>query len=835
MPTSEFTVSVADDMSNGKLLLLDDKGNSVNKGASVASGKVLTVIAVPDKGYQLSSAGIKVGDTSISGNQYKVSANTTFTATFEAITWSNITEAINGVTYTIKSIGTNDTESDFSFAKIGDKLKVTAALNEEKAQTHRLLSLLVNGKEIPNGSIFTVTEEPEITAKVVEKAEIKFNDLTQTVTYDGQGKQFIVRSIPAGLKGFKVAYAGVAEGELPVDADNNTEKSYTVTITRATDSLYKAVNQSATLIIKASEAKYNSPKWINSAWVGAAGTYEDAGATDETYFRNVTFTPSNKNHQKVKYNLARSTEGLTQVPLNNAGLRAAALRADASLSITATNGGVTLWNGTEKLTASSVVYVGQTLTVRGVPNSGYSTKATWTINGTTTTAESAMITLQETNRIEVSFAQKDKPELPTLSSSMNATYSGSPIQPIVNTPDGITGWNIILKAGALIVDDPIDAGSYDVYVTRNEDDVYAAVNEKIGVFTIAKQQINALSAPSASPILKGQTLAQSTLTGTAPVAGTFAWASPTTVPDNETTNYDVTFTPNDTKNYEVASSVSLKQKVTFYTGSTAAAARVITFAPAANGTFVVKVNGVAVETGAQVSAGDQVVVETTPNSGYSASVSYTGITNGVVDAAGNVTVTVTFTRNSAPVTPGGGGTVDPEPEIPTVSNPVVAERTATTAAVTWEKVSGATSYKLFLYAKKTDSTPLKTYEFDKDGKLKATAISFTLTGLEEGKAYYVETAAYNASGTLLVKKSVELSATPTGIEAISEGSQLYTVKGAIVVAPAEPLQVAIYSVTGQTLFNDEVSYLTQIPAKAGIYVVVIQKGNERITEKVFVK
>ena len=166
---------------------------------------------------------------------------------------------------------------------------------------------------------------------------------------------------------------------------------------------------------------------------------------------------------------------------------------------------------------------------------------------------------------------------------------------------------------------------------------------------------------------------------------------------------------------------------------------------------------------------------------------------------------------------------------------MVAERTATTAAITWEKVPGATSYKLFLYAKKTDSTPLKTYEFDKDGKLKATTISFTLTGLEEGKSYYIETAAYNALGTLLVKKSVELSATPTGIEAISEGSQLYTVKGAIVVAPAEPLRVAIYSVTGQTLFNDEVSYLTQVPAKAGIYVVVIQKGKERITEKVFVK
>ena len=36
---------------------------------------------------------------------------------------------------------------------------------------------------------------------------------------------------------------------------------------------------------------------------------------------------------------------------------------------------------------------------------------------------------------------------------------------------------------------------------------------------------------------------------------------------------------------------------------------------------------------------------------------------------GNVTVTVTFTRNATPVTLGDcGGSADPEPEIPTVSN-----------------------------------------------------------------------------------------------------------------------------------------------------------------------
>ena len=120
--------------------------------------------------------------------------------------------------------------------------------------------------------------------------------------------------------------------------------------------------------------------------------------------------------------------------------------------------------------------------------------------------------------------------------------------------------------------------------------------------------------------------------------------------------------------------------------------------------------------------------------------------------------------------------------------------------------------------------------YDQSKVVVKTSRGETLTPRASDGKYVVRSVNQNIKVTI---EGVELN--PTEIEAISEGSQLYTVKGAIVVAPAEPLQVAIYSVTGQTLFNDEVSYLTQVPAQAGIYVVVIQKGNDRITEKVFVK
>ena len=843
LPTEEFVVSLAD-MAHGKLLLLDEKGNSVSNGASVKKGTKLTAIAVADKGYEL-DGDILVGNEPVEV-PYEVSAPTEFKASFKKISYSITKTTSEDVT--IRVLKDNNA---VSAVERGDVLTISAEVTNENKRLH---SLVVNGKEIANGSTYTVENAVNIVANLVDKATIQLLDLTQVVTYDGRGKQFIVRSVPAGLSGFKVTYEGVAEGSLPVDAANNTERSYQVTITRDTDLLYKAVSETGTLTIKAASSMYGKPTWDDQIqkWIGEIGEYIDKGADNDTGFRDVIFKPENRNHQQVIYNLAIITAGLLEVDLSNTNLRATS-SVQNRVTITSKHGGVTLWNGAEKLTNSSIAYVGQTLTVRGLPDPDYSTKADWTINGTKTTgAESTTITLQEgVNTIEVSFKPKDKPVLPTLNKS-NVNYTGSPILPTVIAPDGITGWNILVKSGDLIVDEPTDVGNYDVYVTRSEDETYASVNEKIGTFTISKQQMSDLTVLSASPILKGQTLAQSELTGSAPVAGTFAWKNPTLIPTDATTQYDVIFIPEDTKNYEVANTVSLKQSVTFLSGSTTATARVITFSPAENGTFVVKVNGVVVETGAQVSTGDQVVVETTPNSGYSASVSYIGITNGKVGESGNVSVTVTFTKNS---TPGGGESEpdpqpqpqpdpdpqpnpdplpDPDPEVPTVSNPVVAERTATTAVITWEKVAGAMSYKLFLYANKTDSTPLKTYEFDKDGKLKSTAISFMLTDLEEGKAYYVETVAYNVYGTLLVKKSVELAAMPTGIEAISKGSQLYTVKGAIVVIPVEPLQVVIYSVTGQLLYHEEVSGRVEVPEKAGIYVVVIRKDKVQITEKVLV-
>lgn len=832
LPATEFTVSVGE-MTNGKLLLLDANGNSINKGASVKSGTKLTVVAIPDNGYEL-DGDIKVGDTKVT-SPYTVSANTTFSAAFKLVSYE-IKKSTTNVSITVKK-----GESEVTMASMGDELTVDAT----PATGYKLLSLVVNGKEIPNEGSFTVTDQPNIVANVVEKTKIQFNDLTQTVVYDGTGKQFVVRSIPAGLTGFTVKYDG--SDVLPVNSANNDKKEYIVTIIRAEDSEYAAVSQAAKLIIEAAPAKgFAVPTWDGSTWTGSgAGSY-----TEETKegdgFRNVTFTPEDTNMKPVVFSVAKNTSGLTQVSLDNAGLRSSfSLRAGekAALSITSSGGSVTLWNGTEQITGSSIVYVGQTLTVKGLPNAGKSNHVNWTINGTASTGKEAAITLRNSsNTIIANFIDKTIPTLPTLSPA-TYIYSGSALMPEVET-GALTGWNILVKAGELVIDNPTDAGTYTVYVTRDEDEEYTAVNQSIGTYEIKPQELTSavLSVMSATAILKGQALSASELTGSAPVAGTFTWAAPATIAEGasaeatESNPYPVVFTSAN-PNYVVASSVALTQTVPFYAVS-ADAIRTITITQNnANGTVVVKVNGTEVSNGTQVTEGDQIEVTATPNAGYNYSISTTGITNGRVNASGEVKVSVTFSPTNVP------GEEEPDPTTPTnpeqpvkpeqVSNPIVEQRTDSTAVITWEKVSGASSYKLFLYADKSKKELIATYTFDKDGNLKASNIAFNLQNLVAGKSYYIETVAYDATGKALVTKSIELTAEPTATEEVTSSIEVYTSRGMIHIQLSQPMGVRIMNMAGSFVYDAAAAEgRVDVPvASAGIYAVILYERNQLIEVK----
>jgi hypothetical protein len=93
---------------------------------------------------------------------------------------------------------------------------------------------------------------------------------------------------------------------------------------------------------------------------------------------------------------------------------------------------------------------------------------------------------------------------------------------------------------------------YEVTFTPSDTATYNTATTSVSV-TVSKAQPSINTAPTASAITYGQTLASSILSGgSANVAGNFAWTTPSTTPSVGTTYQVVTFTPNDTANYNTA-------------------------------------------------------------------------------------------------------------------------------------------------------------------------------------------------------------------------------------------------------------------------------------------
>ena len=168
-----------------------------------------------------------------------------------------------------------------------------------------------------------------------------------------------------------------------------------------------------------------------------------------------------------------------------------------------------------------------------------------------------------------------------------------------------------------------------------------------------------------------------------------------------------------------------------------------------------------------------------------------------------------------------------------VPDPVVEQRTDSTAVITWDKVSGAESYRLFLYADKSKKELIATYTFDKDGNLKASNIAFNLQNLVAGKSYYIETVAYDATGKALVTKSIELTAEPTATEEVASSIEVYTSRGMIHIQLSQPMGVRIMNMAGSFVYDTAVAEgRVDIPvASAGIYAVILYERNQLIEVK----
>lgn len=124
----------------------------------------------------------------------------------------------------------------------------------------------------------------------------------------------------------------------------------------------------------------------------------------------------------------------------------------------------------------------------------------------------------------------------------------------------LTGGSFSFVDGSNIVP-TADRSEYDVIYTPVDTANYNSVNVKVNV-TVKKATPSITTLPTAGGLVYGQSLGNSSLTGgVASVSGKFDWSSKEIRPqikDSDTTEYEITFVPDDSVNYE---SVTSKVKV----------------------------------------------------------------------------------------------------------------------------------------------------------------------------------------------------------------------------------------------------------------------------------
>ncbi len=156
-------------------------------------------------------------------------------------------------------------------------------------------------------------------------------------------------------------------------------------------------------------------------------------------------------------------------------------------------------------------------------------------------------------QVSVNVKRATKTDIPELQTFNEITY-------------GETLGDIELTDGWKWVDasvKPEVGGSYEAYFTIDDENNYDLTgitdyaNGKITRFVavnVTKAVPTVTQWPTAQDISEGDCLSESALSGgTADVPGKFVWAKPNTVAELGTKEYEVTFTPTDTKNYESVS------------------------------------------------------------------------------------------------------------------------------------------------------------------------------------------------------------------------------------------------------------------------------------------
>ena len=451
-------------------------------------------------------------------------------------------------------------------------------------------------------------------------------------------------------------------------------------------------------------------------------------------------------------------------------------------------------------------------------------------------------------------------------------------------------WTITYTQNGTIVPEPVNVGSYDVTLVREDSKNYKAM-EATGKLVILPKKLTETEigdvTPKASAIGAGSPLSDSELTGTPNIAGKYVWNESATV--NKTGNYRVKFVPADPNYAEVELTKTVKVEVTDE--------YVLTYSnPDGLGMIEVRDAYGIVPSGSTLKKGTQLYLTAKPKdatkvrlisiTGVSVSYGETGVTNAVFTFNGKMDIKAYFevieqevvdpnSKYVVEVDASGRGF---EVETGEFSVPrggsynfmvkALAEDMSkivvrTSRGETLKPKDGFYSVEevtenISVSVSLSNPTEIKVEiptEYENKGGYKIGSVQVESDYID-GKYYYgdvITVIAFPESGVdfekwsdgskeqiyeITLYKDTKLEAVfsgvPTGIEDI-ESAGIYAGKGYIQVKNVANADLTVVSISGRIQTRQHLEGDVQVRVPAGIYVVVLENGQDVKRVKVIVR
>lgn len=822
-PAATHLVNVSNS-GHGSVTLLDNKSKApITPGAAIAEGVIVKVICKADYGYALNSVNVENAADSSTDNTFTVGTADANVKVNFGLTQFKVTAAANIPTagsVSLTKVEDNATVTSGSDVNYQTRLVATVTTNSG----YRFKSMTANSSEIKDGDTLVVSGPMTIAANYIGKTKLEINTAQQSLVYNKQPRSYEVK-VKGGhaAKGFQVTYSknGVSLGEtLPQDAG-----TYTVNITRPEDDLYKAVSETATLVINKAGMALKSVPTLNGNDVTAELTQDIAGIAwnpksvstlsklraaatgtpDNDKVNVIRFTPKDENnYEPVDYYIAvGDVEPVTLTTKDT-------YVTNGGLEVTSTE----IAKGT-KLTLKAIAPEGQRFVKWKEDNdTNIEREVTMNADATYTPVFEALKTLSIKNRL-IEKSYDGAIQVVSLSELFNET--GLPENEIVLKYANVDGSSAT----------PMNAGTYMVNVSFAGNDEWKEFYDVNIKLVIKPATINSFTTLTASELTEGQPLSASILSGgvasTAStngttVAGIFEWAEPNKIPGvGDDQSYKVEFTSYDPNysNNETNAKVTVKS-----TG-----ASVITFEQPENGTlkvYTVDESGEQTEinSGTAVAPGSKLIVEVEPAKGYElenlqiGEKSYTSNSAQIDNVEGSLAIIATMKEST--------------PDTPVVPDVCV---TGVKLNVTSKSIAVGESFVLKATVSPSNATMQSVSWSSSDETVATVDADGIVTALKVGSCKItVATDDGNKTATCDVSVSTTVS-----IEQIAEGIRVYGIHGAVMVEPTAPVSIRIFAVTGNCLYSGNVSDITRIPAPAGIYLIELSANGRHAATKVSVR